>query len=176
MAVGTNQLQCKLIVWDIHGRNCLLNIQFPICIFISHARFSDSNKRIGLLAVTEDYKQILYLIDIQQSCILAQSRFEYSSVFRYRDICFSSDSMSELILCGNRVIQVWEYKATIFQYYNIDLQVESMKNNRTHQKSLKWTNDEIINFMGLVSIENWIIIAADDGYLYICDHHKVISR
>jgi len=51
-----------------------------------------------------------------------------------------------------------------------------MKNNRTHQKSLKWTNDEIINFMGLVSIENWIIIAADDGYLYICDHHKVISR
>lgn len=84
--------------------------------------------------------------------------------------------MSHLILCGNRVIQIWEYKATIFQYYNLNLTIKNDKRINLSQKSLKWSNDEITNFMGLVTVDAWIVVAADDGHLYICDYQKIVNK
>lgn len=104
LAAGTNQLHCKLIIWDICSKSCLKNIPIRDCVFITHIRFGYDNRQVVILAVTEDYKQVLYLIDTKNSQVLGQAKFWYSSVFRYRDIDFFPQSINKMCLVGNRVI------------------------------------------------------------------------
>ena len=69
LAAGTNQKNCKLILWDILSKSCLMNMQLMDCIYIYQIKFAYDNRQVMLIAVTEDYKQILYLIDSKNQSI-----------------------------------------------------------------------------------------------------------
>ena len=58
------------------------------CIYIQQIKFAFDHRHILLIAVTEDYKQIMYLIDSHNQLIIGQAKFLYSSVFKYRDFEF----------------------------------------------------------------------------------------
>ncbi len=45
-----------------------------------------------------------------------------------------------------------------------------------HRVDLKWSSEEVFNFTGIVVVGECIVVAADDGHLYICNYSKIISR
>ena len=79
LCAGTHQVNAKIIVWDICSRTCIKHLSVLNSSLITNIRWAYDNRHICCTAITNDFKQIVFLIDTLSGQILGCANFPFST-------------------------------------------------------------------------------------------------
>lgn len=74
--IGTNEENCKIILWDISTKTCLNSISLHNIIEIILVKISDSAQHGIALGINRDQYPILMFLELKNMQILACHRFK----------------------------------------------------------------------------------------------------
>lgn len=162
IAAGTSQINAKILIWDICSRTCFKQLALSNSSHIQAIKFAYDNRHIIVLALTNHYDLMLYLIDTLYSLILGCTYFPYSVPFKIKDLEMFPNSIYEFVTCGVQHIAEWSLKGSILSYNNMEIEnpkglVELVKEDG----AIVDLNILKVDFITVIFVNETIITAGD---------------
>lgn len=170
VCVGTIQKKARLITWDITTNTYMKSWSLEGCCVVLHIKYSNDMNRLICLALTENYTQMIKLIDNRTSEVLGSCDFSYSIPFRIKGIEFLPKSNDEFFTIGFQHLSKWKLKGglIVFSELPIENSEERMKNAgiRAQKEQMGSKENLEVIFIAIIFLfEELMITAGDDGFV-----------
>ena len=196
VCVGTYQRKAMLVTWELTTNTFVKSWTLDNCCVVQYIKYSSDKKRLLVIALTENYTQILMLIDNHTGEILGYCEFNYSIPFRIKDMDFLPKSNDQFVTIGMQHLSHWKLKGglLVFQELPIDNPKEMINKagallytqERQRRKNAEPVRDPVtgeevfpllVSFMALIFLfDDLMITAGDDGFLYIWKNNVIIEK
>ena len=121
---------------------------------------------------------MLYLVDSEQSQILGCAQLTYSVTFKIKDLETFPNAIYKFVTCGHQHIAIWSLKGGILSYCSLEIEnPEDVIEIQDLNSSSSNSPDKLtVTFITVIFVNETIITAGDDGYLYVWDNNKIIKK
>lgn len=100
LCVGTSQINAKILIWDICSRSSLYSITLLNTSLIQMVKLAFNNRHVLCLSITNDYKEMIYLIDSITSTVIGSTNLLHSIPEKIKDLDFFPNSIYKFVTCG----------------------------------------------------------------------------
>lgn len=180
VCVGTIEKKAKLITWDLMTNTFIKSWTLEDCCVVLNLCFSSDKKRLICVALTENYTQIVKLIDNVTSEVLGSADFTYSLPFKIKNVEFLPKSNDEFFSFGFQHMTHWKLKGGLINFTEMPIEnmpemmkhaglraelqeKEKKKNRKTHSRK-EYPLE--VTFRAVIFLYDDVMIAAgDDGFV-----------
>ena len=196
VCVGTYQRKAMLITWELTTNTFVKSWTLDNCCVVQYIKYSSDKKRLVVIALTENYTQILMLLDNQTGEILGSCEFNYSIPFRIKDVDFLPKSNDEFVTIGMQHLSHWKLKGGLLVFEELPIEnpkemmekagvlhVAQERKRRPNAEPMidPATGEEIfpllVSFLSIIFLfDDLMITAGDDGFLYLWKNNIIIEK
>ena len=151
IAFGTAENEAKVCVWDITTRTEIASVLLINASLVYVVKFHSSDRYLAVIALTQEFKQAIILIDILNQQILSYTTLLHSLPFKLRDIEFVPASgssnpavgtgvnaltgcMNEIVTAGVQHLSFWNIRKDYLEQKLCDLYLKNPNEGLEEEK------------------------------------------
>lgn len=158
---------------------------------VMNIKFAYDNRHICCNAITSQYTMMIMLIDTETPHILGTVNFSFTIPFKIKDVEFHPNSIFRFVSCGIQHMAQWKYSggSLTFSAMEIENPKDLVELNREEDRKEEIQEDKEdakeeeedkealkISFLTVIFVQDAIITAGEDGFLYVWDDSKISKK
>lgn len=186
VCVGTLQKKAKLITWELTTNTFVKEWTLENCCVVMNIKYSGDKKRLACVALTENYSQLVMLLDNGTGEILGSTEFAYSVPFRIKEVEFLPKSNEEFVTLGLQHLSHWKLNGGLLTFQELPIEnpremmkkagIQRIEHERNRRKEKNKNAIEMkdgeevfpleVTFMAIIFLfDELMITGGDDGYV-----------
>lgn len=176
VALGTAEIQAHIYAWDISTDTEiagveLLNITLVYCI-----KFHKEERFVSAVALSEEYLQVILVVDIQEMSVIARATQLHSIPFKIRDIDFCpGPSINRLVTCGVQHLAFWTLSGHYMEHHSAEMNLPSEEASKINQMPINFEEQKREGDKSVMTISQQAIepVQKPCGALMFCKEIKI---